>query len=51
MSEPPHPEPSFLLPTRFIDSDHPDVIAFAKKATEGAASDAERAARLFTAVR
>lgn len=51
MSEPQHPEPSFLLPTRFIDSDHPDVIAFARKATDGAATEKERAARLFTAVR
>lgn len=44
-------DPSFLAPTRFIDSDHPDVIAFAKKATEGATTNEERAKRLFLAVR
>ncbi len=44
-------DPLFLAPTRFIDSDHPDVIAFAKKATLGATTENERAARLFVAVR
>ncbi|MGE5183708.1 MAG: transglutaminase domain-containing protein [Acidobacteriota bacterium] len=45
------PEPSFLQPGRFVDSDHPDVIAFAADATAGARTPAERAARLFRAVR
>ncbi len=44
-------DPLFLSPTRFIDSDHPDVIAFAKKATAGATTEKERAAKLFVAVR
>jgi len=35
----------------FIDSDHPDVVAFAKEATAGAATDREKAVALFYAVR
>ena len=35
----------------FVDSDHPDVIAFAKEATAGATTDRERAVALFYAVR
>jgi transglutaminase-like putative cysteine protease len=42
---------SFLAPGRFVDSDHPDVIAFAAEVCAGAADDRERAGRLFTAVR
>jgi transglutaminase-like putative cysteine protease len=42
---------SFLAPGRFVDSDHPDVIAFAAEVCAGAADDVERAGRLFTAVR
>ena len=45
------PEPAFLQPARFVDSDHPAVIAFAREATAGAGSQFERAARLFRAVR
>ncbi len=45
------PEPSFLQPGRFVDSDHPDVIAFAAEATAGARTQAERASRLFREVR
>lgn len=40
-----------LAPTRFIDSDHPAVRAFAAEATAGARTDAERAGRLFATVR
>lgn len=47
----PGPDPSFLAPGRFVDSDHPDVVAFAREACEGASSGRERAARLFRAVR
>ncbi len=40
-----------LAPTRFVDSDHPDVIAFAEEACGGATGDRDKAARLFRAVR
>lgn len=40
-----------LLPTRFVDSDHPDVVAFAREVCDGATTDRERASRLFRAVR
>lgn len=40
-----------LAPTRFVDSDHPIVTAFAREVCAGATSDRERAARLFRAVR
>src|SRR6266568_2421202 len=46
-----HPDPSFLAPGRFVDSDHPDVVAFARATCAGARHDRERAARLFEAVR
>lgn len=36
---------------RFVDSDHPDVIAFAEEATAGATTDREKAVALFYAVR
>lgn len=36
---------------RFIDSDHPDVVAFANEATAGATTDREKAVALFYAVR
>ena len=35
----------------FIDSDHPDVVAFAKEATAGVTTDREKAVALFYAVR
>lgn len=41
----------YLQPTRFIDSDHAAVIAFAKDASGDAGSDLERAIRIFYAVR
>jgi len=44
-------DPSLLAPGRFVDSDHPDVVAFAAETCRGAANDRERAARLFVAVR
>jgi transglutaminase-like putative cysteine protease len=44
-------DPTFLAPTRFVDSDHPDVVAFAREVCDGAANDRERASRLFVAVR
>jgi transglutaminase-like putative cysteine protease len=40
-----------LAPGRFVDSDHPAVIAFAAETCDGATSDRQRAARLFLAVR
>jgi transglutaminase-like putative cysteine protease len=45
------PPKSCLRPTWFIDSDHPDVVEFAKETTEGAGSESERAVRLFYEVR
>src|SRR5437764_5068618 len=36
---------------QFVESDHPDVIAFAARATEGAVTDREKAVALFYAVR
>jgi transglutaminase-like putative cysteine protease len=41
----------YLRPTRFIDSDHPAVIAFSQAATGGAGRDRDRAIRIFYAVR
>lgn len=41
----------YLRPTYFVDSDNPDVIAFAKKHTEGATTDKEKAVKLYYAVR
>src|SRR5688572_30402407 len=35
----------------FVDSDHPAVVAFAARATEGATTDREKAVALFYAVR
>jgi len=40
-----------LAPGHFVDSDHPDVIAFAERVCDGATTDRERASRLFLAVR
>lgn len=37
--------------SRFLDTDHPDVIAFARRATAGAETDKEKAVALFKAVR
>ena len=36
---------------QFVDSDHPDVIAFAREATAGATTEREKAVALFYAVR
>ena len=44
-------DPTFLAPTRFVDSDHPDVVAFAGEACAGATDDRTKASRLFLAVR
>jgi hypothetical protein len=44
-------DPDHLRPPRFLDSDHPSVAEFARKTTQGAGSDAERAVRLFYVVR
>lgn len=40
-----------LNPTPFIDSDHPDVIAFAREHTKEASSDLDGAVALYYAVR
>ena len=40
-----------LSPTRFLDSDSPSVIRFARERTAGAATPVERAVALFYAVR
>jgi transglutaminase-like putative cysteine protease len=44
-------DPSFLAPARFVDSDHSDVIALAREIVGEAESDADKASRLFRAVR
>jgi len=41
----------YLRPTYYVDSDNPDVIAFAKKHTESAVTDKEKAVKLYYAVR
>ena len=43
--------PADLAPTGFLDADHPLVHDFAHDVVVGAQSDAERASRLFAAVR
>ena len=40
-----------LAPTTFVDSNHPDVVAFATDVCAGATTDREKASRLFRAVR
>jgi transglutaminase-like putative cysteine protease len=45
------PEPQYLLPTAIIDSDHPDIVAYAKEVTKGAAGPLEKAIELYYAVR
>ena len=40
-----------LESTAFIDFEHPDVAAFVARVTDGTDGEAERAARLFAAVR
>ncbi len=47
----PLPQDADLAATTFIDSDHPDVVAFAAAVTAGLATDRERAVALFEAVR
>jgi len=44
-------DPVYLQSTYFIDSDHPDVVAFTRRVTDGATDDVDRAVRLFYAVR
>ncbi|HTE54705.1 MAG TPA: transglutaminase family protein [Kofleriaceae bacterium] len=48
---PAEPGPELLAPGRFVDSDHPDVVAFSREVCAGASGDRERASRLFAAVR
>jgi transglutaminase-like putative cysteine protease len=45
------PDDRALAPTWFLDSDHPQVAAFAAEVTQGAASPEDKAIRLFYAVR
>lgn len=42
---------AYLAPASFIDSTHPDVVAFARRATAGLSGQAELASALFEAVR
>lgn len=44
-------DPSFLEPTSYVDADHPGVVAYARRICEGATSQADKASRLFRAVR
>jgi transglutaminase-like putative cysteine protease len=41
----------YLAPTYFVDSDHPDVVAFAERAAGDVTDARARAVRLFRAVR
>jgi transglutaminase-like putative cysteine protease len=45
------PGPEHVAGSAFIDAGHPTVHAFAERAVAGAATEAERISRLFTAVR
>jgi transglutaminase-like putative cysteine protease len=40
-----------IAATPYVDSDHPNVVAFAREVTAGATGARERASRLFAAVR
>jgi transglutaminase-like putative cysteine protease len=56
MAQPEHPRadppgPEYLAATEYINAGHPNVRAFAQRATGDAATDRERLSRLFTAVR
>ncbi len=42
---------SYLAPTEYIESDHPELVAFARRASAGETTDRERAVRLYYAVR
>ena len=42
---------TYLQPTWFLDSDHPEVAALARSTCDGCETDVERAVRLFRAVR
>jgi transglutaminase-like putative cysteine protease len=41
----------YLQPTRFIDSDHPDVVAAARRVTHGCRSEQEKLERIYYFVR
>lgn len=43
--------PEYLQPTFYIDSDNPEIVAFAEKHTQGATTDKEKAVKLYYAVR
>ncbi|HYB57957.1 MAG TPA: transglutaminase family protein [Alphaproteobacteria bacterium] len=45
------PDDAFLRPGRFIDSDHPAVVAFAERVTRGAGQAVAKAVKLYYAVR
>ena len=45
------PEPTFLQPARFIDSDAPNIRELTRDAIKGAGNDTERAIALYRAVR
>lgn len=47
----PEPDALHLQPTPFLDFDHPSVERFARDAVQGASTPAERAVRLYYAVR
>ena len=41
----------YLKPTRYLDADHPDIVAFAERAAGGTDDGLERGVRLYYAVR
>jgi len=44
-------DPRYLAPGEFVDSDHPEVVAFARATVAGATDELDRVLRLFYAVR
>jgi transglutaminase-like putative cysteine protease len=45
------PDPQYLRPTPIIDSDHPEIVAYAREVADGAVDPVEKAIRLYYAVR
>ncbi|HXP31531.1 MAG TPA: transglutaminase-like domain-containing protein [Stellaceae bacterium] len=45
------PDETYLKPGKYVDSDHPDIIAFAERVAGGARDDVDAAVKLYYAVR
>jgi transglutaminase-like putative cysteine protease len=44
-------DPAYLAPTSIIDSDHPSIIAYARKAADHSLDPVEKAVKIYYAVR